>query len=177
MPKIIDNLRDTIINTGREILLKEGYSSFSIRTLAEKSGIATGTIYNYFESKVQILANILIRDWNGMAADLEDQLGEAASVTEGIKDIHEAVSWFSSLYVGFFRDYSAGNSSNEIVRDYHRIVIDNVNAFLDVLFEKFGINEDRKIQTLLSEAIVSSAAYKIIRYDNIEALVKRLFER
>ena len=177
MPKIIDNLRDTIISVGRDILLNEGYSEFSIRNLATRSGIATGTIYNYFESKVQIIANILIRDWNAMSADLEDKLPEVSSVKEGVCMIYKAVEKFSSMYGGFFRAYSTGSSPIEIVKDYHKIVIDNINSFLDILTEKFEIKDDTKIRTLIAEVIVSSASYKIISYDNIEALIERLFER
>ena len=43
--------------------------------------------------------------------------------------------------------------------------------------EKFEIKDDTKIRTLIAEVIVSSASYKIISYENIEALIERLFER
>ena len=63
MPKIIPGLQEKILQTARTILLEEEDSAFSMRSIAERCGIACGTIYNYFPGKDSMLAAILMHDW------------------------------------------------------------------------------------------------------------------
>lgn len=54
-------LREKILNSAREMVLKNGYGDLSIRKLAEKIGYAPGTIYLYFESRDAIVREICLR--------------------------------------------------------------------------------------------------------------------
>ena len=63
MPKIIEGVRENILNTAREMLFSEGYQSISIRSVAKACGIATGTFYNYFDNKDFLIASIMMQDW------------------------------------------------------------------------------------------------------------------
>ncbi len=51
--------REKIINSSKELFFKKGYEKTTIAEIAEKSDIATGTVYNYFNSKGEILLEIL----------------------------------------------------------------------------------------------------------------------
>lgn len=66
MPKVLSNVREDILKVTRDTLVKSGYSKISMREIAEKCGIGTGTLYNYFKSKQEIIAYILISDWDIM---------------------------------------------------------------------------------------------------------------
>ena len=61
MPKIIEGVRENILNTARTMLFAEGYQSISIRAVAQACGIATGTFYNYFENKPEFCLKIAIK--------------------------------------------------------------------------------------------------------------------
>ena len=50
-----DSLRGALIDYARELAEKEGPEAVNIRSLAGKAGIATGTVYNYFSCKDEIL--------------------------------------------------------------------------------------------------------------------------
>lgn len=63
MPKILENASEDILNVARDMILEEGFSNVSIRNIATKCGVATGTIYNYFNSKEEILICIIKGEW------------------------------------------------------------------------------------------------------------------
>ena len=63
MPKIIINAREEILKEAKRQLLENGYSATTIRSVAKATGIATGTVYNYFPSKDMLLASFMMEDW------------------------------------------------------------------------------------------------------------------
>lgn len=53
-----EDLRAEILDAARQLFVKEGYESVSIRKIADKVEYAPGTIYLYFHDKAEILARI-----------------------------------------------------------------------------------------------------------------------
>jgi AcrR family transcriptional regulator len=56
---IRDNKKVLIKEVGLELFSKEGFHSTSIRMIAKKAGISKGLIYNYYESKDDLLLEII----------------------------------------------------------------------------------------------------------------------
>lgn len=51
--------RERIIKAAARLFAKEGYDNATTRGIAAKAGIATGTLFNYFESKEAIVAALI----------------------------------------------------------------------------------------------------------------------
>jgi AcrR family transcriptional regulator len=51
-----DRRRQLILDTAREIFLKEGYAAASMSAIAARVGGSKGTLYNYFRSKEELFA-------------------------------------------------------------------------------------------------------------------------
>jgi AcrR family transcriptional regulator len=64
MPKILTNVKDDICRVTRQMMADEGYVNLNVRSVAGKCGIGMGTIYNYYHSKEEIVAEIVVEDWN-----------------------------------------------------------------------------------------------------------------
>ena len=71
MPKIFseedrDSIRKNLLENGRAMLEKKSYKDISVAEIAEESGIAKGTFYNFFGSKEEFFYEVmlLIRDNN-----------------------------------------------------------------------------------------------------------------
>jgi len=56
-----EQLRTAILEAARELFVRHGYESFSMRKLAEKLGCSHGTIYLYFKNKQQLF-DFLVED-------------------------------------------------------------------------------------------------------------------
>ena len=63
MKKKDDTLRDTLLNLARSIADRDGIEAVNIRTIAQRAGIATGTMYNYFSNKDEILLALTEEYW------------------------------------------------------------------------------------------------------------------
>lgn len=55
--------KEVLVSCARTIAYQEGIGKLSIRRLASESGIAIGTVYNYFPSKADLIAEVLEDFW------------------------------------------------------------------------------------------------------------------
>ncbi len=62
MPKVISNVSQKIMEAALKIYREEGFENISMRKIAQESGLAVGTVYNRFENKQDLLAQILASD-------------------------------------------------------------------------------------------------------------------
>lgn len=58
-----DTLRGTLLGFARGIADTDGIDAVNIRTIARKAGVATGTVYNYFSDKDEILLALTEEYW------------------------------------------------------------------------------------------------------------------
>lgn len=121
MPKIIENPTAIIIEHAGQILEQQGYKALSMRAVAKSCGIATGTIYNYFPTKRELLLQMMTDYWEKNFAVLDDIADSGADLFSGLKEIFAVIEKFVNL----FRDVWAGmrqenENSNETGNIHHR---------------------------------------------------------
>ncbi|MBQ1879957.1 MAG: TetR/AcrR family transcriptional regulator [Candidatus Enteromonas sp.] len=63
MPKILDKPREGILGAAEQELAEKGVSGFNIRDVASLSGVAIGTIYNYYGNKFSLINSVLASLW------------------------------------------------------------------------------------------------------------------
>ena len=63
MPKIIPELRTSLIQAARKSLLESELHDINVRKIARECGTAVGTVYNYFPSKEALIAESMMGDW------------------------------------------------------------------------------------------------------------------
>ena len=74
MRKKDDTLRDTLLDCARCVADAEGIEAVNIRSIARKAGIATGTVYNYFANKDEILLALTEAYWKQALVELGDAI-------------------------------------------------------------------------------------------------------
>lgn len=55
--------KEAILNVSRELIKKQGWTAINIRTVAAACNISTGSIYNYFNSKSDLIAATVESVW------------------------------------------------------------------------------------------------------------------
>ncbi len=72
MPKIIKDLEEKILETAQHLFTSESYAGVDMRRIATETGIATGTLYNYFPSKQDLLLAVVEHVWRASMRRLEE---------------------------------------------------------------------------------------------------------
>ena len=71
--------KEKITTVATEIFAKNGFFNTKISTIAEKAGIATGSVYLYFENKDSILEEIFLNSWAVIEKKLQELLSRDLS--------------------------------------------------------------------------------------------------
>lgn len=61
--------KQQLLKAAKEIIAEEGIEHLSIRDLANRVGIAVGSVYNYFPSKAMLLFSIVEDFWEGILSE------------------------------------------------------------------------------------------------------------
>jgi AcrR family transcriptional regulator len=72
MPKIIKDVDKILQNCAMNLFITYGYLNVDMKMISEKSGIAVGTLYHYYENKQQLYLSVLNESW----AETFDKLNE-----------------------------------------------------------------------------------------------------
>jgi AcrR family transcriptional regulator len=71
--------RDKILKAAQKLFARNGYDGTTTKELAEKSGIAEGTLFRHFPNKKAILVEVATQGWVDLLTDLLTELSEIAS--------------------------------------------------------------------------------------------------
>lgn len=98
MPKIIVNAREDILRTAADCLFENGYGGLAIRDVAVRCGMAAGTLYNYFPSKLDLVSHIILREWMECLERLDAALSVAMDCNTGLRCVFEALTLFCNRF-------------------------------------------------------------------------------
>lgn len=119
MPKIIDNLKDRLIEEAQRQIEDLGYGAVTIRSIAKGCGVGVGTVYNYFPSKEALIATHLLADWKA-CIDRIQEVASASDTPEPIaRCIYRQLTDFACRHQAIFRDEAAAAGFAGSFSQYH----------------------------------------------------------
>ena len=97
--------KEEILKTSRELIQRQGWSAVSIRSVASACGVSVGSIYNYFESKAELVGATVESVWCEIF-----HCPENAAVFQDVKAcitwMYERMAYGCKQYPGFFTLHS-----------------------------------------------------------------------
>ncbi len=127
MQKQKNNVRDLLLTVARDEFLKNGVKKTSMQTLAQKSGVAVGNIYNYFNSKDDLLKAILAP----MLKAYEEYRRTGRSPFYNTTDVFEYEEYFymmKNLVVSFIVPYRS---------ELKLMIVETAGTSLEHYFDRF----------------------------------------
>lgn len=107
MPKVLpENIKFDILSTTRRLVVEQGYNKISIRDITQACGIATGTFYNYYNSKHEVLSALLYDDWNKLRHFLH--VRSQSSEFSAIQQLEEGYNDLKSMMISVHELWSLG---------------------------------------------------------------------
>ena len=96
-PKIVDKQqrKKELALAALDVFAEKGFESASISQISEAAGIGKGTVYEYFESKEELIHSSILAWAEQMWADAEGELA-------GIEDPMERLRKFASVSMDLF---------------------------------------------------------------------------
>jgi len=160
MPKIIENAKELILETSENLLFQAGYKGFTIREVAKRCGIASGTIFNYFSSKEMLISIIMAKDWSNFLSDMQRECNLAKDIAAGVSAIYNGIESFVKKYGSIWEDCPSNIISN--FRKHHLVLRQQIADLLSDLLLRFNRKKALPVISVFAEAVLSSAVQKDI---------------
>lgn len=93
--------KEMILQASRDLVREKGWEAVSIRSVAAACGVATGSIYNYFDSKSDLVAATVESVWHDIF-HMQEKEPLFHSFTDCIEWIYESIKRGEQKYPGFF---------------------------------------------------------------------------
>ena len=174
MPKIIEGAREKILVNAKRRLFENGYQHLSLREVAKESGIATGTIYNYFANKDYLIASIMLEDWAEAVDKMEKQVKAATTVKEGVFGICNAMDEFCELYAGIWQQPAVAAAATPDIQHRQEFLTSQIGEKVDCLLEVQGYGDKKEFTVLIVELILSSNGKEAVR-EQLGVLLEQLY--
>ncbi len=151
LPKRKDGQKtfDQIIEAAKKLFSKKGYLATSINEIIEKSGIATGTFYLYFDDKFALYSYILGKYRKSIRKNISDAIKDVHTRYEkerlGLKAFLK-FAWddplaYRIIWESMFVDH-------DLFKEYYQTFSDNYIRQLSHSVEEGEVRDDVDLETL-----------------------------
>ena len=170
MPKIIENVKDTLVEEGRKTLIEKNYTNLNIRDIAKNCGIAIGTFYNYFPNKEEFVSEIFRDDWRNTLSLADSLKFSDEPMKEKVRKIYLSMQDFVDRYISIFYEI-AMLKGYETKREYDlKDIYIKLEEIISIERSKGNIKSSLSSEKL-SHFIVSNLMYlsknKYISFDEL----------
>ncbi len=179
--EIRESKKALIVNAAMELFANEGYHPASISKIAKNAGISKGLIYNYFESKEDLLLQIMTAGLDEMASAFDPNNDgvlseeEMASFIYGIftmlKEKHE---YWKLYYAVFFQPKVSKLLESKFVELYTKMM-----KILTDYYQSHGVKNPEQ-EALLFGALIDGMAFNYIlnpKLFPIESLIETVKDK
>lgn len=152
MPKIIENVKQMLLDEARKQIDEKGYSGLTMRSVASACGLAVGTAYNYFESKDMLVATFMVSDWMVCAEKMK--AGEM-SPAERLEHIYICLLEFGKEHEKLFSDKGAEKSFSSAFFGRHALLRSQLAEIIAPICPQKNGEKDMFLAEFIAEALLS----------------------
>ena len=174
MPKIIENIREKLLEEAKRQVSEFGYSAMTIRSVASACGVGTGTVYNYFPSKDMLVASFMLEDWMLCIQTIEQGMTEAEDVKAALYCMYQELLTYKEKYINLFADENAEASYSASSMQRHHLLREQLADPLKIWTRK----QDKVDASFLAEFIAENMLTLTMAgkdFEQIAAVLLQLF--
>ena len=99
--------KENILQISRKLIQQNGWTGVNIRSVAAACGVSVGCIYNYFESKTDLLSATVESIWNDIFHHPEDE-AVFQDTLSCVRWMYKQLEYGCQRYPGFFTHHALG---------------------------------------------------------------------
>lgn len=99
--------KENILQISRKLIQQNGWAGVNIRSVAAACGVSVGCIYNYFESKTDLLSATVESIWNDIFHHPEDE-AVFQDTLSCVRWMYKKLEYGCQRYPGFFTHHALG---------------------------------------------------------------------
>jgi AcrR family transcriptional regulator len=120
--------RRRILDAARDVFFRDGFMRANLDEMAEKAGVAKGTLYRYFESKADLYVAVLADNLELFLQRMEEAAQPRSSALERVRSVGRFYFTHWLEYPDYFQIFWAIDNES-VIGDLPREVIDKIAGF------------------------------------------------
>lgn len=172
MPKIIENIREKLLEEAKRQVREDGYSSMTIRSVASACGVGTGTVYNYFPSKDMLIASFMMDDWILCVETISKEMEQADNVKDALYCMYKELLKYKERYKLLFNDENAEMGNNDSLMKRHNLL----RGHLAEPVKAWTQNQNRVDATFLAEFVAENMLLYAVAEKDFELVASVLLQ-
>jgi len=157
MPKIIPQVKETLISEMRNQVLNNGYSATTVRSVASACNIAVRTVYNYFDSKDKLIFEFMLSDWEECMEAIQTRIDNSKSKEEKLNYIYNGMRLFSKYHGKLFVDEEAITPYCKQYAKKHPYVLKQIGELLSPLLNDSPEKDNPFLMEFVTGTLISYA--------------------
>lgn len=176
MPKTIEDVENLILRSAFELLKAQGYQKLNMREIAKKSNIATGTIYNYFPTKDELMISLIRFYWKDYREKIYELFSSKEDVLTKMRGIFLMIDTFIRTFEGFILEYAKkGNEKPEgrvqkFLNEFRKGIKNALD--MDKTISIVPSIKTEELSAFIAANMISIALYRLYTYENFEKIVR-----
>ena len=159
MPKMIENVREQLLEETRKQVAEKGYADTTIRSVAGACGIGVGTVYNYFKSKEMLIATFVAQDWMKYLEVMKKlPQNDPRKLLGGI---YYSICKFYNENQKLFSDEEAAKIAGVGFASRHKMLRDQIASFVKPVCEMNGLEDIDFVSQFISESLICWSREKV----------------
>ncbi len=173
MPKIIENVKEQLLDEAKRQITECGYAKTTIRSVSTACGLAIGTVYNYFPSKDMLIASVMAEDWKLCLQQMETYLSDEPEKI--VRGIYGSLTEYMQKYHTLFCDRDAAKVYATMFSERHQQLRSQLANFVRPICNKATVPDKDFLAEWIAESLLTwTVAGKGIeeQYEIIKQLIK-----
>lgn len=174
-------IRASIVREAKALFLENGYEKTSTSAIAKRVGVAEGTLFNYFPSKLEIIVEAIADEFNVNQLNFEESVDTSLLASEIIWN--QLYKVYNSLFTMpkfmmkeiFFMAVQLGKKKPEQLVKLAKVDFDNIKRVAELIayLKKLELLVADVDEQLLAEAIFSAFIYDLCMYMYFQDMDKK----
>ncbi len=173
------NKEDHILDVAKKIIEEKGFHNTRVDDIAERAGVAKGTLYLYFKSKDDLFSKLIEREYNKVVAGLvkvvelkDDVTSKLDAVIEGfLKYMEENRDFFLSIM--YEAPSIKKDNLRKRIRENNRVIQETLGRLVEEGIKEGIIRNDVEVPVIVGCIIgtVSRVIFYAINFDRERSLI------
>lgn len=165
MPKILENIEAKIYDEAKILFYNNGYKNVDMKNIAQKCGIAVGTLYNYYPNKKTIFLKVLSESWENTFKCLNEiiinQNNKENSLENIISILYDHIRERKGIGINMKQEIGENDDNFIEIQEY---IISSLSKIISKIISKKLYNEFNSIVKKITYTIITNI-YILIEID------------
>ena len=154
---------EDILDATLDLTIEEGLQSITFAKIFKRANVGSGTFYNYFENKEDLVNKLFLHIFNKMSQSILENYNPEGSVYEKFKFFLEKLASFALNHPKDLQFLEAHFHSPYIKEDIRSQTFQDVNLFSEILLEGQRQGILKEMNVMMSFQIVEGIILSVIK--------------